>query len=326
MDPRRPIEIVDEGAARLVRLVGPVHAMGRRLEAGAWRVSYSTALLADLLAALGPYLIDELERELNPQYLRARIERTLGRLGIPPTEAVLDFGCGKGSSSLVLAALGYGDVVGVDVDARSVELARRRAAEREVRARFETALPAGPFDLILCNAVLEHLTPEERASTVRELWGRLRPGGHLVVQETPNRRFPIDRHTTGWALVPWLPLGPKLALARAADRTAAFRTGIHGVSPSDFDEWIPSGEREDRSQEADPELEELTATGRTRRPLERAAIGLLAAAVRGLSAVTGRPPAHFYPYLLVCFRKTGGETLSAHGPSARAGPDQRKSS
>jgi SAM-dependent methyltransferase len=326
VDPRRPIEIVDEGAARLVRLVGPVHAMGRRLEAGVWRVSYSRALLADLLAALGPYLIDELERELNPQYLRARIGRTLGRLGIPPTEAVLDFGCGKGSSSLVLAALGYGDVVGVDVDARSVELARRRAAEREVRARFETALPAGPFDLILCNAVLEHLTPEERASTVRELWARLRPGGHLVVQETPNRRFPIDRHTTGRALVPWLPLGLKLALARAADRTAAFRTGIHGVSPSDFDEWIPPGEREDRSKEADPELEELTATGRTRGRLERAAIGVFAAAVRGLSAVTGRPPAHFYPYLLVCFRKTGGETPSAHGPSARAGPDQRKSS
>jgi hypothetical protein len=145
-----------------------------------------------------------------------------------------------------------------------------------------------------------------------------------VVQETPNRRFPIDRHTTGWPLVPWLPLGLKLVLARTVDRTAAFRTGIHGVSPSDFDEWIPPGEREDRSREADPELEELTATGRTRGPLERAAIGALAAAVRGLSAVTGRPPTHFYPYLLVCFRKTGGSTLSAHGPSARVGPGQRR--
>lgn len=301
------IRILDDGAERRVVLDGPVHAMGRKREAGEWRVPYSAALLADLHAALGDYLIDELERELNPDYLRARFDRTLGHLGIPRSAAVLDFGCGKGSSTLALASLGFGSVTGVDVDAASVGLARRRASERGLPIPFETALPPGPVDLVLANAVLEHMTPEERESVVRDLWGRLRPGGHLIVQETPNRFFPIDRHTTGWPLVPWLPLGIKLRFARAPDRTAAFRTGIHGVTISDFDAWIPPAEREDRSAEADPEMTELTVTGRPRGPLEHLAIGALAVAIGTASALSGLAPPHLYPYLLVCFRKVTPE-------------------
>jgi SAM-dependent methyltransferase len=295
-------EITDEGAARRVRLRRPVHAMGRRVEHGERLVPYSTALLRDLEIAVGEYLWDELEREFEPGYLRARFERTLRNLGIGGG-TVLDFGCGRGSSTLILSTLGFAQVTGTDINERSIGLARRRAAERGLPSRFTTALPDGPFDLVFCNAVLEHMTPEERARTVRDLWSRVAPGGHFLVQETPNRLFPIDRHTTGRPLVPWLPLPLKLRLAHRPGRTEAFRTGIHGVSMSDFDRWIPRPERIDRSREADPRLEALTVTGRARGTGASVAIGMLRVLIRALAGLTDRPAPHFYPYLLVCFRK-----------------------
>jgi hypothetical protein len=37
------------------------------------------------------------------------------------------------------------------------------------------------------------------------MWRVLKTGGGLIINETPNKYFPIDKHTTGLWLVPWLP-------------------------------------------------------------------------------------------------------------------------
>jgi SAM-dependent methyltransferase len=67
--------------------------------------------------------------------------------------------------------------------------------------------PAGHFDVVVANAVIEHI-PQPRQEHIREIWRVLRPGGTLFINETPNKYLPWDYHTTGglW-FVPWLPSG-----------------------------------------------------------------------------------------------------------------------
>jgi S-adenosylmethionine-dependent methyltransferase len=124
---------------------------------------------------------------------------------------VLEVGCGTGSTSAALA-LNARHVDGYDIDAISVEAARRRL---KIMGLDNARLHNGPPDLLLEEmqrnhskdgvdcvvlfAVLEHQLYEERIATLRTVWDLLRPGGHLVVADTPNRLIWHDFHTT------WLP-------------------------------------------------------------------------------------------------------------------------
>ena len=58
---------------------------------------------------------------------------------------------------------------------------------------------------MLLIALLEHLTPVERINVLRATWSLLRPGGILVVYETPNRLTMRDWHTMEAELLDWLP-------------------------------------------------------------------------------------------------------------------------
>jgi cyclopropane fatty-acyl-phospholipid synthase-like methyltransferase len=51
---------------------------------------------------------------------------------------VLDVGCGTGEHALLAASLGH-DAVGVDLSARAIDLARTKATERGIAARFVVA-------------------------------------------------------------------------------------------------------------------------------------------------------------------------------------------
>jgi SAM-dependent methyltransferase len=124
---------------------------------------------------------------------------------------VLEIGCGTGSTSAALA-LNARQVDGYDIDAISVEAARRRL---DIMGLKNARLHHGPPDLLLeqmqqnhakdgvdcvvLYAVLEHQLYEERIATLRTVWDLLRPGGHLVVADTPNRLIWHDFHTS------WLP-------------------------------------------------------------------------------------------------------------------------
>lgn len=101
-------------------------------------------------------------RFLGPAYLRNAFTRgtehevdfLVEALGIVPGAHVLDVGCGPGRHALALARRGF-DVLGVDVSAEFVDLARRAAARERLPARFEV-LDArdlafdGDFDVALC--------------------------------------------------------------------------------------------------------------------------------------------------------------------------------
>jgi SAM-dependent methyltransferase len=111
------------------------------------------------------------------------------RVGIGAGMRCLDVGCGGGDVTLDLAArVGpAGRVVGVDVDAAKVDLARAEAAERgvtnvELRVANLRTLAEEPFDVVYARFVLSHLPDPEAAV---DTFGRhLRPGGVLVVEDT----------------------------------------------------------------------------------------------------------------------------------------------
>jgi SAM-dependent methyltransferase len=87
------------------------------------------------------------------------------------------------------------------------------------------------FDFILANAVLEHI-PQPRESYIRELWRILAKGGHMIINETPNKYFPKEMHTTGLWFNHWL---PRDAAHRRAVRLGRF-------DPQRLD-WSSSGWR-----------------------------------------------------------------------------------
>ena len=116
----------------------------------------------------------------------------------------LDVGCGTGSSTVAFA-LKCDHVVGIDIDRGSLTLAQIRAKafgaenvtfQQVSPGSFTTSLPYSPYDLVLLYAVLEHQTIEERISTIQESWRCLKPGGIMVVCESPNRLAWFDYHTT----------------------------------------------------------------------------------------------------------------------------------
>lgn len=72
---------------------------------------------------------------------------------------VLDMGCGNGNINVPLASLGY-EVVGIDSDPRSIQVARERSAFDNATFLVHDALALDgddAFDAIVCAEVLEHL-------------------------------------------------------------------------------------------------------------------------------------------------------------------------
>ena len=112
----------------------------------------NTLQLADWNGAVGERWAAEQER--TDQLIRAFGEATLVAAGALPGERVFDVGCGCGDTSLALAnSVGpTGHVIGVDVSAPMLAVARRRAAALSnltfTEADASSASLPGPFDLL----------------------------------------------------------------------------------------------------------------------------------------------------------------------------------
>lgn len=95
---------------------------------------------------------------------------------------VLDLGAGVGTDGLFLAGAGY-DVTLMDIDGPAFRFAQHRFTRRGLSGRFQESrwpLPplGGPYDVIVCFDVFEHLPDPLEAA--RRLVRALRPGGLLV--------------------------------------------------------------------------------------------------------------------------------------------------
>jgi ubiquinone/menaquinone biosynthesis C-methylase UbiE len=170
---------------------------------------------------------------------------------------VLDFGCGTGSSSVVLAEH-KAVVIGVDTEQLSLDVATQRANDLGLRhacsfiripyfGAATTLLPFHDhsFDLCTLIGVLEHMLPSERKACVAEISRVLKSGGKLFIFDTPNRAYPLDHHTTHLWFLGWM---PRLLAARYATWRGRFdskqdfaRYGGNGVSRQHIDRLFPRG-------------------------------------------------------------------------------------
>ena len=102
-----------------------------------------------------------------------------------PVNSLLDFGCGDGATTpMLLYALNAKSAMGVDVSAKSLEIARKLHANE--RIRYESIgefQPSGQMDLAYCNGVFHHILPGQRAAALSLVHRALREGGIFSLWE-----------------------------------------------------------------------------------------------------------------------------------------------
>jgi SAM-dependent methyltransferase len=100
--------------------------------------------------------------------------------------AVLDIGCGTGENSLFLAGKGL-DVLGIDRVPAAIDLARKKAAERNSKAAFEVADALNlaalgkTFDTVLDSGLFHTLSDAGRSSYAKALAAAVKNRGTLHV-------------------------------------------------------------------------------------------------------------------------------------------------
>jgi SAM-dependent methyltransferase len=109
---------------------------------------------------------------------------------------VLDAGCGTGEHALMAASLGL-DAIGVDVSRKAIGLARRKAEDRGLAARFVVwdalDLPAlgQRFDCVLDSGLFHVLDDADRSRYVESLRSAMISGGRYFML-CFNERVPGD--------------------------------------------------------------------------------------------------------------------------------------
>jgi len=127
-------------------------------------------------------------RYMNPPHDTAYpLEYAFALLGDVTGKTVLDFGCGSGENSLLLARRGA-NVIGLDISPALLSLASKRLALNGLdgRAQFKVGsahdlpLPDESIDIVVGIAILHHVDLAKAAAEIRRV---LKPGGRAIFQE-----------------------------------------------------------------------------------------------------------------------------------------------
>ncbi len=111
----------------------------------------------------------------------------------------MDYGCGNGSSTPLLASsLGLEQVVGIDVAPKIVAKAREQYSSPDIRfGTVSDELTPAAFDVVYCNGVFHHIPPQERPSAIEYIHRCLRSGGLFALWEnnpwSPAARYVMAR-------------------------------------------------------------------------------------------------------------------------------------
>lgn len=128
---------------------------------------------------------------------------------------VLDAGCGTGYGSSYLVGDGASQVVGVDIDARSIRYARRRFGSDFLRFVVgdcqELDLTSNRFDVVVSSNMLEHLpNPSAFLTCIVDL---LKPNGTVLIALPPilsdrdlEQHAGIHYHRTNLSVDGWINL------------------------------------------------------------------------------------------------------------------------
>ncbi|RQW05864.1 class I SAM-dependent methyltransferase [candidate division KSB1 bacterium] len=246
------IEEINSGSRRIQVEMKDLSIFSPRRQ---WITRYPLDLIEAVLKVKGPaYLCDEIARDEDPTYVESDIRASLFSY-VPKShmdgKRLLDFGCGAGASTMIMSRiLPNCHVYAVELEERSLALARRRAAYYHCENLVMLRSPAPDrlpdqiqqVDYILLSAVYEHLLPNERQSLLLQMWQHLAPEGILFINQTPDRRFPVETHTTGLPFINYLPKFIAGPLARTfskrglhgASWASLLRQGIRGATPTEI--------------------------------------------------------------------------------------------
>lgn len=191
--------------------------------------------------------------------LEPTTDTLLSEVGVPPTQAdnpvrptarCLDWGCGGGDVTTMLARrLPTGSVTGVDLDEVKVDLARAEAKEAGVtNVEFLTGdvlqPDAGPerYDLLYARFLLTHLP--DPAKAVENMTANLAPGGALVLEDIDFRGHFCDPPSSAFSR--YVDLYTQLVRSRGCDPNIGPRlprllqaaglqdVGVRVVQPTSF--------------------------------------------------------------------------------------------
>ncbi len=172
-----------------------LYFLARSMSRGSRRGDGSVATAA---RARGEYVSHRVER--NEHLFRAAEQ-----YGVPiEGRAVLDFGCGNGSSTRGLLDRGASSVIGVDISADNIAYARSHFSAG--RVRFVQSEPEripledACVDTIVSYDVLEHV--ERLDLVLQELHRVLRPAGRALAG-TWGWKHPFAHHLFNTMPVPW---------------------------------------------------------------------------------------------------------------------------
>lgn len=229
-----------------------------------WLTAYPFELIQLILNTKGPaYLCDEMMRDEDPAYVQRKLSHDLLAYfdaAYFAHKRVLDFGCGSGASTVILARMfPTAEIVGAELCPDLLSVARRRVdfyGFTNVRLRQSptgTELPAdiGQFDVVIMSAVYEHLLPDERRAIMPKIWNTIRGGGYLFINQTPNLMHPVEAHTTGLPLLNYMPKPLAMAAARRFSKRidrddtweVLLRKGIRGATEREILRALRGDER-----------------------------------------------------------------------------------
>ena len=166
----------------------------------------SLSAVADQNVATAIYSMDELKDLPEDVLTSLGCGNPTAIAGLQEGEAVLDLGSGGGLDCFLAAKkVGpSGRVVGLDMSADMIQLARRNARSvgaENVQFRLgemeEMPFPDGSFDVIISNCVI-NLSPDKDA-VLRECYRVLKPGGRLRVSDIVWTREPGEKERSDLA-------------------------------------------------------------------------------------------------------------------------------
>jgi SAM-dependent methyltransferase len=139
-------------------------------------------------------------------FLEGRIDDLIRQIGdLSGIRRVLDFGCGIGDSTSMLAAKFPNslEIVGTDLSDDALDYARsKHGSDRVSFVNLHGYSPSNEFDLCYVNGVFHHIKPEERNGAVELIYRGLTKGGLFALFENnpfnPGTqiimsRIPFDR-------------------------------------------------------------------------------------------------------------------------------------
>jgi 2-polyprenyl-3-methyl-5-hydroxy-6-metoxy-1,4-benzoquinol methylase len=324
-DTRPVIEVVEEGGRRRVRTLIP--------QRGHYRFDdFRTDWPADLLLALADlkreWFADSYARFEHPNYIQKQVDVTLALYNLSLRgKRILDIGCGFGASSYCFMQRGADNIVAADLVKENTDFARRffagRGLDQRIDIRHEDVVPGltrGEYDVIWLQAVMEHLLPSERQEYLPRFWEALRPGGVLVITETPNRFWPRETHTTGgrW----WLSWKSHQKVFRILRREPKYpgytdedfyRSGVIGSSYTEIMDCLGRpADCEELGRSVRSYLPKVYGFAQVKSRLRGAAVRSFGLAEPLLKLLSGRPAMALLPFLNhLAFRKRGLDTLEA---------------